>query len=240
MKKDAAKSGNFNITYVVNGQDTLGRPVVLRDSRAIELQTYPEWMRVVFWVALIVLIAILLIIFFTRKVLPKKIVLERCDYTVGRRQVEGEADVRFSGNSRQGTLTIDPPSSNVPAAQGCGIALDLVAVSPRYVPSDRRSIGIRGITIGDDNITNVRIGGTRIDKTRDGEFVVRGSLQSAESTLPVNVFAKCNHWYLVNLMHVTSVRKNTAVVGPYELEISRRNRTGFLEALTEYMGGNSR
>ena len=75
--------------------------------------------------------------------------------------------------------------------------------------------------------------------TDEGEIVVRGSLQSAENLLPSDTFAKCNHWYLVNLMHVTEVRKNTAVVGPYELEISRRNRSGFLEALTKYIGGNS-
>ncbi|MBQ2400688.1 MAG: response regulator transcription factor [Lachnospiraceae bacterium] len=75
--------------------------------------------------------------------------------------------------------------------------------------------------------------------TDEGEIVVRGSLQSAENLLPSDAFAKCNHWYLVNLMHVTEVRKNTAVVGPFELEISRRNRSGFLEALTKYIGGNS-
>ena len=75
--------------------------------------------------------------------------------------------------------------------------------------------------------------------TDEGDFVVRGSLQSAEKELPVEVFAKGNHWYLVNLMHVTAVYKNTAVVGPYELEISRRNKAGFLKALAEHMGGNS-
>lgn len=75
--------------------------------------------------------------------------------------------------------------------------------------------------------------------TDEGEFVMRGSLQSAESSLPSHIFAKCNHWYLVNLMHVTEVRKNTAMVGPFELEISRRNRTGFLNALAEYMGGTT-
>ena len=75
--------------------------------------------------------------------------------------------------------------------------------------------------------------------TNEGEIVVRGSLQSAENLLPSDTFAKCNHWYLVNLMHVTEVRKNNAVVGPFELEISRRNRSGFLEALTKYIGGNS-
>lgn len=48
--------------------------------------------------------------------------------------------------------------------------------------------------------------------TDEGEYVVRASLQSAENTLPSDVFAKCNHWYLVNLMHVTEVRKNTVII----------------------------
>lgn len=74
--------------------------------------------------------------------------------------------------------------------------------------------------------------------TDEGEFVVRGTLQSAEEKLASFPFEKCNHWYLVNLMHVKEVRKNMAVVGPYELEISRRNKTSFLKALTDYMGGN--
>ena len=73
--------------------------------------------------------------------------------------------------------------------------------------------------------------------TDEGEIVVRGTLQSAEELLKDFSFAKCNHWYLVNLVHVKEVNKNIAVVGPHEVEISRRNRTGFLKALTEYMGG---
>lgn len=75
--------------------------------------------------------------------------------------------------------------------------------------------------------------------TDEGEFVVRGTLLSAEQTLPSELFIKCNHWYLVNLQHVTEVRKNTAIVGKFELEISRRNRAGFLKALAGYMGGNA-
>ena len=74
--------------------------------------------------------------------------------------------------------------------------------------------------------------------TADGDYVVKGTMQSAESSLAQYPFAKCNHWYLVNLMHVKEVRKNTVVVGPFELEMSRRNKTAFLKALTEYMGGS--
>ena len=75
--------------------------------------------------------------------------------------------------------------------------------------------------------------------TEDGEIVVRGTLQSAEEMLKPYPFAKCNHWYIVNLMHVKEVNKYIATVGPYLVEISRRNKAAFLKALTEYMGGNA-
>lgn len=74
--------------------------------------------------------------------------------------------------------------------------------------------------------------------TTEGELVLRGTLQSAEQSLQDYPFAKCNHWYIVNLMHVSEIKKNVVVVGSYELEISRRNKNAFLKALTEYMGGN--
>lgn len=75
--------------------------------------------------------------------------------------------------------------------------------------------------------------------TDEGDITVRGTLQSAEELLRPYPFGKCNHWYIVNLMHVKEVNKNTVKVGPFEIEISRRNRAPFLKALTEYMGGNS-
>ena len=74
--------------------------------------------------------------------------------------------------------------------------------------------------------------------TSKGTFSVKGTLQSVEKQLGNYAFAKCNHWYLVNLKHVKEVRKNIAVVGCYEVEISRRNKTAFLTALTEYLGGS--
>lgn len=74
--------------------------------------------------------------------------------------------------------------------------------------------------------------------TAEGDYVVRGTMQSAERALAEYPFAKCNHWYLVNLMQVKEVRNNIVTVGTFELEISRRNKTSFLKALTEYMGGN--
>lgn len=74
--------------------------------------------------------------------------------------------------------------------------------------------------------------------TDEGEIVVRGTLQSAEELLKPYPFAKCNHWYIVNLNHVKEVVKNNVVVGPYQIEVSRRNKAAFLKALAEHMGGN--
>ena len=66
--------------------------------------------------------------------------------------------------------------------------------------------------------------------TSKGTFSVKGTLQSVEKQLEKYSFAKCNHWYLVNLKHVKEVRKNIAYVGCYEVEISRRNKAAFLTA----------
>lgn len=73
--------------------------------------------------------------------------------------------------------------------------------------------------------------------TDEGEYVLRGTMQSVEKLLEPYPFVKCNYWYIVNLMHVSEVRKNIAIVGGHELEISRRNRSAFLNALTKYIGG---
>ena len=74
--------------------------------------------------------------------------------------------------------------------------------------------------------------------TELGEFVLRGTMQSAEHELERYHFVRCNHWYLVNLSHVTEVRRDMVLVEGAQLEISRRNRTAFLTALTEYVGGS--
>lgn len=73
--------------------------------------------------------------------------------------------------------------------------------------------------------------------TDQGEYTLRGSMKEAESQLAGHHFVRCNYWYLVNLHHVTEVKKDVAVVAGHELEISRRSRAAFLAALTNYVGG---
>ena len=73
--------------------------------------------------------------------------------------------------------------------------------------------------------------------TELGDFDVRGTLQAAEAELAPYHFVRCNYWYLVNLMYVSKVKKDVAVVDGVELQISRRNKNAFMAALTDYVGG---
>lgn len=74
--------------------------------------------------------------------------------------------------------------------------------------------------------------------TTEGEYVLRGTMVSAEKELSRFGFVRCNYWYLVNLYRVTQVKKDTVLVGGKELEISRRNKTSFMSALAACIGGN--
>lgn len=74
--------------------------------------------------------------------------------------------------------------------------------------------------------------------TEEGEYKVRGTMQSVEKELKDFQFVKCNYWYLVNLHHVSEIRKDIALVAGNELEISRRNKKSFIQAVTSYVGGN--
>ncbi len=73
--------------------------------------------------------------------------------------------------------------------------------------------------------------------TTEGEYMQRGTMQSAEEMLRDYHFVKCNHWYLVNLKYVTEIEDNVVCVAGSRLEISRRNRAHFLKEVTDYIGG---
>lgn len=72
--------------------------------------------------------------------------------------------------------------------------------------------------------------------TTRGCFAVRSSMQSAEALLGSLRFMRCNQCYLVNLRHVQSVQGDFVTVGRDRLEVSRRQRAAFLEAMLQYVG----
>lgn len=73
--------------------------------------------------------------------------------------------------------------------------------------------------------------------TKTEEYGITDSMKNMEEQLRPYHFFRCNNSYIVNLQHVESVQKNIAIVGGYSLAISRPKKKGFMEALTNYIGG---
>ncbi len=68
-------------------------------------------------------------------------------------------------------------------------------------------------------------------------YVVAGTLQKIEGELFGLPFFRCSHSFLINLANVTTVRRETVLVGEREIPVSRPNRRELLQRLSDYLGG---
>lgn len=67
-------------------------------------------------------------------------------------------------------------------------------------------------------------------------YLLRGTLQEMEEQLSGCHFSRCNHCYLANLQNVTSLLKDSVVVGGHELAVSRPKKKQFMQDLSDYLG----
>ena len=74
--------------------------------------------------------------------------------------------------------------------------------------------------------------------TTEGDYMVYGSMKSAEEKLNPKLFSRCNNCYLVNLNFVSAVNNTTVTVHGEELQISRARKAAFIDRLNEFLGGN--
>ena len=77
---------------------------------------------------------------------------------------------------------------------------------------------------------------TLIYHTKSGALSVRGPIRDCEERLAPYDFARCNKSYLVNMNHVTEIRRSEIRVGGTLLPIGSTRRQAFLKQLTEFMG----
>lgn len=76
--------------------------------------------------------------------------------------------------------------------------------------------------------------------TAGKEYVIAGTLQKIEEDLVELPFFRCSHSFVVNLANITTVRKETVLVGGREIPVSRPNRRELLQRLSDYLGGGLR
>lgn len=77
---------------------------------------------------------------------------------------------------------------------------------------------------------------TLIYHTGEGEVSSRGSIRDCEMRLAPYDFARCSKSYLVNMHHVTEIRRNEIRAGGTLLPIGSTRRQAFMEELTRFMG----
>lgn len=76
--------------------------------------------------------------------------------------------------------------------------------------------------------------------TRDGKYVTKGAIRDAEELLSTPNFVRCNRCYIVNLKYVEAIQGSDVKVNGDLIQVSRRQRKSFLDALNCYMNGDAR
>lgn len=180
------KAGIYKLTCTAALADELGRPVQASDTKKIELQPYPLWLRWLIILAVIALLTALILSYLNAKILPKQIQVRSGStmFNVDGSRVTGNAKCEYTGkNRRSGGLSVTiPKCSTAPLAKG-GFDLELAAVSPRKTKSAQRRAGIVSITaINGSAVHTMQVGNATYKKNNEGKFEKVGGRKTAQKS----------------------------------------------------------
>lgn len=89
-----------------------------------------------------------------------------------------------------------------------------------------------------DEILYIEVSGhVLIYHTKMQKYELRGRIKDREDELRKFGFSRCNNCYLINLLHVRVINKDTVAVGDHELSISRGRMKEFLNDFLIYLSG---
>ncbi len=172
---DHAKAGKYKLDVTATAQDQIGRDISAQDDMKVELSPYPQWLRVLVVVLILLLILLLIWLYMNMKVLPKKITVNasQSSLSVDGETVKGAPKCNFSGgNKKMGSITVTAPPYSGSALVKGGFALELQAVSPRRVKSNRRRVMVTRISpVNTGALQNLSIGTHSLSKSDDGDGV---------------------------------------------------------------------
>ena len=171
-----AVPGRYTLRFTAVSQDQIGREISAQDSKKIELSTYPLWLRILVICLIILLLIALVLLYLSRKILPKKIGLYTAQtvFIVDGETIPGAAKCTFSGGKKKrGSIQVQTPAySGSPLVKG-GFTLTLEAVSPRRVKSSRRRALVTKISPANTTaLTSLTVGTHTLSKTDEGDGVV--------------------------------------------------------------------
>lgn len=191
LEAEKSDAGAYKLLAKAAGYDEIGQEVRAEDSKSVELQNYPFWLRILLLILVIGLILALIWFVLNQKVLPKKIAIYKTSFSVDGTEVAGNAQLtNYTGGKRRSGLTITAPKCPFNPLAKCGMSLDLEADSPRKVKSRDRVAMVKSVRINNgQNVLSYKIGAASFVKDEEtGKFKKSGlRVKKEENNAPLNI-----------------------------------------------------
>ena len=71
----------------------------------------------------------------------------------------------------------------------------------------------------------------------EGILEINSSLRYFEELLSEASFFRCHNAFLVNMVYVSAIEKNDAIIKGEKIPVSRQRKKEFVQAFTRYLGG---
>lgn len=178
----------YDITFMAEGQNEIGKDVFARESVRIEIRFLPLWLRILIPILIFLIIVAIIWFIMTRKVLPKKLRVSGVTFYVDGESIQGTVTPSFSGaGKKRGSISISTPRSFDPRAKA-GLTISVEAVDCRYVPSSKRKMRVVAVSpSGKNGIKSYRVGVTNfsLDPLNANQFNQSGA--KAGTFKPFNI-----------------------------------------------------
>lgn len=158
IRTGEAELGKYKLSCRIQIPNEIGKLSEAKDSVSIQIQKYPGWVILVFWILIALIIATIIWAFLNTKVLPKRIGTGKCTFSVDGSNVAGSPTCVFvGGGKKRGSLDISSPRYAANPSASCGFRLELEADSPRRTKSAARSVKVRNVTALNPSTTFLKI-----------------------------------------------------------------------------------
>ncbi|MBR3594110.1 MAG: hypothetical protein IKL44_05500 [Clostridia bacterium] len=191
------KDDSYKIKFTATGKNEIGREVTEKASAKIQVRAWPQWLRILLPILIILLIILLIVMYMRQKVLPKKVgITGKPEYIVSGDPVTGAP--RMEGKlkaKKRGVITVQTPNYSNPLAK-TGVSVEVEAVSPRYVASNKRRMRVTAVSpIGKNGVESFQFGSKVFNVDYEtGKFVAPGMKPGefkpyeVSGTIPVKVY----------------------------------------------------
>ena len=162
-------TGGYTMEAKATYTDEYGTQSSASDKVGFDIQSYGKFWRWLKWVVIAAAILTLFLIFMGRKVLPKRMAVEKSSFVMRGKNL-GAGSATYDRKSKSIILK----SMDVPAQPDavCKATFKLYAVDSRWTPSRRRRVGISSVTNTSMGLTKISIDGAIYEKVK-GRFVLK-------------------------------------------------------------------